>query len=135
MNNVVIVMLALGLIALGFLRRFSMGGLKPADPEQVREMVRREALIVDVRGPDEFAADHYEGAVNVPVDELHHHLNKFGSQDTPVLLYCNTGRRSSLAIGQLQRRGYRYLLNAGGLHQLRDAVSAGAAGDEGQSRS
>jgi rhodanese-related sulfurtransferase len=42
------------------------------DPQSLRELVRtgEKVLIVDVRSPEEFAAGHVEGAINIPSDQL-----------------------------------------------------------------
>jgi rhodanese-related sulfurtransferase len=55
------------------------------------------ALLVDVREPDEFAAEHIKGAVNAP-------LSSFAPQTLPdaagrkVVLQCAGGKRSALAL-------------------------------------
>lgn len=55
------------------------------------------ALLIDVREPDEFAAEHIKGAVNAP-------LSSFAPQALPdpagrrVVLQCAGGKRSALAL-------------------------------------
>jgi rhodanese-related sulfurtransferase len=70
-----------------------------------------EALIIDVREPDEFAAGHIPGAVNVPRGLVEFHIWPFiGYPDHPnnaaeLYLYCGWGTRSILAARSLQQLG------------------------------
>jgi len=57
------------------------------------------AMVVDVREPDEFAAGHIAGAINLP-------LSRFDPTSLPsvdgkiLILNCAGGRRSASALGQ-----------------------------------
>jgi len=62
-------------------------------------------LVLDVRTPQEFAAGHVPGAVNVPHDQLASRLAEV-PKDKDVVLYCRSGRRSALAAGVLAANGY-----------------------------
>ena len=66
-------------------------------PEEARRMMERGGVVVlDVRTPEEFATGHIKGAVNVPVDAIRPgmRLPFSPNPDTPVLIYCRTGRRA-----------------------------------------
>jgi rhodanese-related sulfurtransferase len=64
-------------------------------------------LILDVRGPDEFAGPlgHIRGARNVPLIELSAHPHDLVGENRPVVVVCKTDRRSSMAAHQLQDAG------------------------------
>lgn len=70
-----------------------------------------EALIIDVREPDEFAAGHIPGAVNIPRGLVEFSIWPFiGYPEHPNLaaelyLYCGWGTRSILAARSLQQLG------------------------------
>lgn len=56
--------------------------------EELLERVQSNLVtVLDVRPPDEFAAGHVPGAVNVPVDELEHYLQRL-SPDQDIVAYC-----------------------------------------------
>jgi rhodanese-related sulfurtransferase len=87
--------------------------------------------VIDVREPEEFAAGHLPGAVNIPRGVLefqvdgHPALNfridpHLSHRREPVILYCRTGGRSALAAEALKRLGFdRPLSLAGGyMHWL-----------------
>ncbi|ELZ95262.1 thiosulfate sulfurtransferase [Haloferax mucosum ATCC BAA-1512] len=80
-----------------------------------------EAVIVDTRDPEEFAAGHLPGAANLdwrelvddetrglkPRDELDAILNDVGvASDRRIILYCNTARRISHTYVVLSHLGY-----------------------------
>jgi rhodanese-related sulfurtransferase len=62
------------------------------------------ATLVDVRGPEEFARDGVEGAVNVPLDAIEQHADEL-RQRGKLLLYCQSGMRSQIATEKLHAAG------------------------------
>lgn len=67
------------------------------DPEEVSEYItpaelvaelasNRPPTLIDVRSPDEYAAGHIPGAVNIPGDQLPAHLAAI-PRDRPVVVY------------------------------------------------
>lgn len=76
-------------------------------------------LILDVREPHEWEISNLAGlgAVLIPKGQILEHL---GELDTAreIVIHCKTGGRSGDVILELQRHGYRKLLNlAGGINQ------------------
>lgn len=70
-------------------------------------------LILDVREPDEFAAGHVPGSLNVPLGQV----GKWAqgrSKDEPVLVICQTGRRSLRASEELTHQGFTRVSNVEG---------------------
>lgn len=49
-------------------------------------------LFVDVRSPSEFAKGHIQGAINLPIDEVPHHLNTLPKDRAVVLYESGRGR-------------------------------------------
>jgi rhodanese-related sulfurtransferase len=58
--------------------------------------------LVDVREPDEYAAGHIPGAVNLPMSRFDAALLP---KDKPVALVCQTGCRSGIALAQARAAG------------------------------
>ena len=81
--------------------------------------IEHEALIVDVRTPEEFADGHYPGAINIPHETILDGLNQLGvTANISVILYCRSGNRSGQAEQALQEKGFTEATNAGGLEAL-----------------
>ncbi len=70
-------------------------------------------FLLDVRRPDEFAAGHIPGAVNIPYDQVAARLGEI-PKDDEVVLYCHSGRRAGLAAEVLAANGYTKLAHLQG---------------------
>ena len=84
--------------------------------EDYRKLVEHpgSALIIDVREPDEFAAGHIPGAINIPRGMIDAQIwNHVGGPDKadkqrPIVLQCQAGRRASLAAQSLEQLGFTH---------------------------
>lgn len=97
------------LVALNILN----GVYKQVPVTKVRELVEKNAYIIDVRERDEFQKGHLINAKNIPLSELRGRLDEVPT-DQPVYLYCRTGQRSYNAIMALQHRGFDNVVNISG---------------------
>ncbi|MFJ5954590.1 rhodanese-like domain-containing protein [Paenarthrobacter sp. NPDC092416] len=77
-------------------------------------------VVLDVRRPDEYAASHVEGALNVPVYELLGKITELPA--TRIWVHCATGYRASVAASLLDRAGRDVVLIDA---KFRDASGAG----------
>ena len=75
-------------------------------------------LVVDVRTPMEFSGGAYPNAINISLDELETRIDKLGSKDRDITLYCASGARSAYAQQLLRQMGYTNVKNGGGLMQM-----------------
>jgi len=64
-------------------------------------------VLIDIREPDEFAAGHIEGAINIPMRTIIQHLDDLPrGRSTPILIYCHSARRSAHILTILRMLGY-----------------------------
>ncbi len=92
------------------------------DPKIAWEKIGAGAMVLDVRTPEEFAEGHLANAVNIPYEQVASEFAKRNiAKDTPVVLYCRSGRRSGIAIESLSAAGYRHIYNAGSYQTLNEA--------------
>lgn len=79
----------------------------PVSPAALAELARRPdaPLLLDVRSPEEFAAGHMPGAVNIPHDQVASRLAEL-ALGRWVLVYCQSGRRAGMAQGVLAGAGF-----------------------------
>jgi phage shock protein E len=89
-----------------------------ADAAVVREKIKAGALVVDVRTPAEFAAGAYQGAINIPLDQVEKRLADFGVRKHAIVVYCRTGNRSGQAKVILEKNGFSDVTNGGGLKDM-----------------
>lgn len=76
--------------------------------------IPEEAILVDVRLPEEFHKSRLPGAMNLPLARLRERAAEL-DREACYVLYCDTGRRSACAAYLLSERGYRAQLLAGGV--------------------
>jgi rhodanese-related sulfurtransferase len=99
-----------GFVAGGLLR----GEHPQVDVEAVLAVSAAEPpYLLDVRTPEEFAAGHIPGAVNIPVDELRSRLGEL-PRDRQIAAYCQVGQRGYLATRILLQAGFSAVNVSGG---------------------
>jgi rhodanese-related sulfurtransferase len=79
--------------------------------------------VIDVRTPEEFAAGHLVGAVNMNVEgpDFSAQIATLDTAGT-VAIYCRSGRRSVVAAEQMAGAGFTSIVNLdGGLDDLQSA--------------
>jgi phage shock protein E len=75
----------------------------------------RSLLVLDVRTPEEFAAGHLPGAINIPHTELAARVAELeGSRDGDIVVYCRTGKRAAAALDVLEQSGFKRLFHLQG---------------------
>lgn len=91
---------------------------------QIKEVTTADAqglldrrVVLDVREPDEFAAGHLPGAINIPRGLLEFKIGMvppLAAPSTPILVYCRTSGRAALSTVQLQKLGYGDVVSMAG---------------------
>ena len=76
--------------------------------ELLARLRRGEAVLVDVRPAEEYAAGHIEGAQSIPITELERRLGEL-PEDREVIAYCRGPfcAYANQAVGALKRSGRR----------------------------
>ncbi len=78
-----------------------------------RELEHTEALLLDVREPDEYAAGHLPHAVNLPLSQLRVRSVEL-PRDREIWTCCAVGQRAYYATRFLKQHGYRSRTLSGG---------------------
>lgn len=83
-----------------------------AAPVAAQELAKRigdggAPVVLDVRTPEEYAAGHIPGAINIPHDELATRLTEIpGAKSAEIVVHCQSGRRAGTAESILVQEGY-----------------------------
>jgi len=96
-------------------------GVPEIDPEWLA-LHLAEVEVVDVRSRSEFEGElgHVKGSLLVPLDELRSRMDEISSR-RPVVLVCQTGKRSAMGATILRKAGLSRVANlAGGLVRWRE---------------
>ena len=73
------------------------------------------AVLLDVRTPEEYAAGHIPGSVNHPLERMQAYD---GDVSAPIFAYCRSGARSARAVALLKELDYD-AVNLGGIIDYR----------------
>ena len=86
------------------------------NPGEATLLINREdAIVVDVREADEFAAGHLPDARNIPGSKLAERISEIEKyKDKPVIVCCATGMRSNKACAELKKNGFSRINNLAG---------------------
>lgn len=115
------------LLALGLI--LPLSACQADTPPQTLAAIRSGShLLIDVRTPSEFAAGHLPGARQIAYDRIGELIGSVAAdKDTPIVLYCRSGRRSEIARQTLVEMGYTQVIDAGGYEQLQSDLAVAPA--------
>ena len=74
-----------------------------------------DAVLVDVREDDEWAAGHAPNAVHIPLAELPGRLGELPEIDDTIAVVCRSGGRSGRAVAWLSQQGFDVTNVEGGM--------------------
>jgi len=96
----------------------NMTGCKNIGPDELNQKIKsgEDLLLVDVRTPQEDAAQAIVGSYLVPLQELGNRLREL-PKDKEIVVYCRVGNRSTYACSYLSRMGYKVKNLYGGIMQ------------------
>ncbi|MFM9943318.1 MAG: rhodanese family protein [Hyphomicrobiaceae bacterium] len=71
--------------------------LQTISPKDAKRLMDTGAVLIDIRGPDEFARERIAGARNLPVEGL----GAIESAASPVVFHCKSGNRTAVNAAKL----------------------------------
>ena len=87
-----------------------------------KALVDQGAIILDVRSKGEYDQGHIDGSINISVDALPKHLNRFKDKNKPIITCCASGMRSGSAKSLLLSKGYKEVHNGGSWYRLESKI-------------
>ncbi len=96
----------------------SSGAAHKISTEEAKEMMDSDdsIIILDVRTQEEYDTDHIPGAILIPYTEITKTVDELiPDHSSTILLYCRSGRRSSIAASDLVDLGYSNVYDFGGI--------------------
>ena len=74
-----------------------------------------DAVLLDVRTPDEYRQGHIPDSKNVPLRSISKVTGMIDNKSTPIFVHCLSGARSRQAATILKQMGYTNVKNIGGI--------------------
>jgi len=108
------------LIAL-LLLSFYVAGCGHVGAKKYEEIPPSKIVLIDVRTPLEYQNDHLEKSVNIPFDKIKDEIKYFApDKEQVIMVYCQSGKRTDIAIRELKGLGYKNVINAGRFKELKE---------------
>jgi rhodanese-related sulfurtransferase len=89
---------------------FETDSINSISPEQFSDEMTNKSIILDVRKPSEYDAEHVKNAINLPLDTLNSHLDLVPKEER-FYLHCAGGYRSAIMASILKSRGFHHFTN------------------------
>jgi rhodanese-related sulfurtransferase len=114
---------ALSIVLLGVLW-FILPRVNWISPKRASELLEAGAHLIDVRSDNEFTMMHLFESQNVPINLLEEAVREAGfKKKDRILVFCQSGMRSAIAVKLLKKMGFRYSYNLGTYNRARKAVA------------
>lgn len=85
--------------------------------EAKEKIINEGAILIDVRTKEEYNTEHIDGAILLPVDSIDENSIKdiVSDKDDVIIVYCQSGNRSSKALDTLESLGYTEVYDLGAI--------------------
>ena len=92
--------------------------------QRIEELIKKpNATLIDVRSPLEYAQQHIPGAINIPLDTILTRREEIEAFSGPVILYCQSGNRSGMALNLLRQSSKADVYDGGGIYDLHNILN------------
>jgi phage shock protein E len=92
--------------------------------KKLKELLDRDATIIDVRTEGEYRVAHQSKALSIPLNQLNDRISEaVPDRGSTILLYCRSGARSFVAKRILANMQYRNVYNIGPFSRAKKIVS------------
>lgn len=103
-------------------RRYRNSDESNIDYESVKTILKNDknAILIDVRSPQEYKEGHLDGSINFPLYDLERNSEKIlKNKENTIILYCQSGSRSNKALEILKEQGCKSIYQIeGGLDNM-----------------
>jgi len=111
----------MALVVIGYELRTRAQTFAAASPQDVIRLMNQNALVLDIRPQEAFAAGHVTGARHMPSDQIAKAGETLKKQkDKPIVVYCESGPVAASAVRALAAQGFTKVFSLrGGLSAWR----------------
>ena len=85
---------------------------------KIKDALRRGAIVIDVRTPQEFDQGKVPESINIPVDRIAANAERIKSMNRPVVFCCASGMRSGNAVSIMKAKGLKEVFNGGSWYHV-----------------
>ncbi|MCT4640988.1 MAG: rhodanese-like domain-containing protein [Bacteriovoracaceae bacterium] len=70
-----------------------------------KELIQQNAVLIDVRNPEEFAQSNVKNSINIPLANISTIFNQY-PKNQKIAFFCASGLRSKMAISIMKNQGF-----------------------------
>lgn len=94
----------------------SMFGQDVTAQEAKEIITKQKGILLDIRSKEEYEERHIDGCMLMPVAALAFEIEEqIEDYNTPIVLYCRSGRRTKIAAVILSDLGYKNIYDLGSI--------------------
>lgn len=97
---------------MGFLSFLGFGNNK------IKDALRKGAVVIDVRTPQEFDSGKVPDSINIPLDRIAANAERIKNMNRPVIFCCASGARSGNATSIMKQKGLKEVYNGGSWYSI-----------------
>lgn len=87
------------------------------DCPTMKEKQSKGAILIDVRDETEYMLGSLDKAVNIPLSKIDTLIkNRVSDNTTPIIVFCQSGKRSAEAVEKLKELGYLEIYDLGSIN-------------------
>lgn len=86
--------------------------------QSIKSDIETGAKLVDVRTPEEYAAGHIDGSINLPLQDIQAGSVNNLPKDKNIYVYCRSGSRSAQASAKLKAEGFSNITDLGAMSEV-----------------
>ncbi len=116
MKKVLIILIVLGVLYVVY-KVYQQRNIDP----NLKELIAKGAVILDVRTEGEYEGGHIKNAINISLGEIRERYVELDTSKT-YITYCSHGLRSIKVKDLLKERGFRRVYNAGSQEDLEEII-------------
>lgn len=83
---------------------------------KTKDKINEGAILIDVRSKEEYDLEHLDNAINIPLNVIKSNIGEYvDNKEIDIILYCQSGNRSSQAAKILLELGYTSVYDLGAI--------------------
>ena len=82
------------------------------DNGQIKNALRKGAIIIDVRTANEYDQGRVRESINIPIDRISANVERIRQFNRPVI-FCSNDDRSGIAVRMMKEKGLKDVYNGG----------------------
>jgi len=85
---------------------------------KLKEALRRDAVIIDIRTAGEFDRGKVRGSINIPLDRININLKRIVQMNRPIIICSNSDSENERVISVLKANDVKEIYNGGSWTKL-----------------